>query len=84
MCLYPSFAREIDTPPSTKEKRIEKLFKAGKVPQEFICAHQKKTPQAINVIPSNNAPPGFINGFNGSSVLDEIGNSNFLIISPKT
>ena len=31
------------------------------------------------MIPSSNVPTGFINGFNGSPILDEMGNSNFLV-----
>ena len=79
MCLLPSFAREINLHPAINEKiKIRKPVKTGKVPQEYVvCAHHQKNPQAINRIPCSNASLGFINGFNGSPVTDEMGNSNF-------
>ncbi|GAH24351.1 unnamed protein product, partial [marine sediment metagenome] len=77
--MFPSFAREINTHPSTKKKiKSKKSVKTGKDPQEYE-RHHRKNPKAINVIPSSNSTLGFINGFNGSPVLDEMGNSNFLV-----
>ena len=73
-CLLPSFAREINIHPSTNKRRDKTAWRA---PQEYD-AHHQKNPKAINMIPHSNESLGFINGFNGSPVLDELGNSNFL------
>ena len=71
-CLFPSFAREINIHPSINKKRDKKLVKTGEVPQGqgYDAIHQKINPKAINMLPTSNAPPGFINGFNSSPVLD--------------
>jgi len=80
-CLLPSFARKINRHPAIDEKiKIKKPVKTGKVPIGYdVYAHHQKNPQAINIIPRSNSFLGFINGFNGSPVLDEIGNPNFLV-----
>ena len=74
--MFPSFAREINRHPAINKKRDKKLVETGNVLREIEYHHHN--PKAINVIPSSNVSPGFINGFNGSPVLDEMGNSNFL------
>ncbi len=74
-CLLPSFAREINTHPIINEKinRPVKLF-----PPIYGINHQKN-PKVIIRTPCSNVSLGFINGFNGSPVLDEIGNAQFKV-----
>lgn len=74
-CLLPSFAREINTHPIINEKinRPVKLF-----PPIYAINHEKN-PKVIIMIPRSKVSLGFINGFNGSPVLDEIGSPTFLV-----